>query len=79
MIWFGVLVAFYAFFELFRSNDGLGLALALARLSLALVYLCVVKFHGGLMVSGAFFISVVMIIGAMVIMRKEVQIKNDQR
>ena len=79
MMVLALLICAYSLYSLFTSENGLMLASSSFRLALVMMAIASLRFHGGLLVSGALFLFAAVTLGAMIVMRKEVQLKNDQR
>ena len=78
MVWCALAVSAYSFFLLFSSESGRELSLSLVRLAVAMVFLVAAHSQNEAIVSAAILMNVVAVLVAMVILRKEVQIKNDE-
>jgi hypothetical protein len=79
MIWVALAMAAYSLYELFSSENGAELGLSLVRLAVSIVLITAVRSQSEVMISAAVLLNAVAVLAAMVILRKEVQLKNDQR
>jgi hypothetical protein len=75
MTWIVLAVAFYAFFQLFRANTALGLAMSTMRVSLIALLFVAHQFGSGIpFVSTLFVFSVCAL--AMMMIRRETQVED---
>jgi hypothetical protein len=77
MIWLALALITYSFYSLFISGNGTELALSMIRFAVAIVLVATVKVQNEMMISAALLLNTIAVLVAMVIMRKEVQTKND--
>lgn len=78
MIWLASAVAAYSFYTLFTSQNGRDLALSLVRAAVAMILMMAVHTQSEMIISAAVAMNVAVALVAMVILRKEVQLKNDE-
>ena len=69
----------YSLFGLFTAENGLTLAVSSVRLGLVMMAIVSFRYPSGVLISGALLLFSAVVLGAMVVMRKEVQLKDDQR
>jgi hypothetical protein len=78
---FGISLAFvaYSLYCLFSSTSGNELALALVRTAVAAVLVALSRGANGIILSTIILMNVAVVLTAMELMRKEVQLKDDER
>ncbi len=77
MIWFVILLLAYALFELLMAEDGPRVSIGVARLALVLDALLALRSHDTLILGGAVFLTAIILVGAMMVLRKEVQLDHE--
>ena len=76
--WPALGIAVYSLYQLFSSENGAELAFSLVRTAVAIVIITAVKSQNHLVISAAVLLNVAAVLAAMAILRKEVQLKNDE-